>query len=143
MADRSDLAAKFAVVKHQWLDEVEDDLKRTSSIMAPRDTGYFASTLYARRYSSALATDIEIHAASEKPKAIWLRDGTRPHMIFSAADHWTNRSVVAFFWPKIGATIFRMYVNHPGTKPDHWADEVLAYVVPRQEAKLAALIDVA
>ena len=139
MADHSDLATQFLAVKDQWFGEVADDLLRVSYIMAPRDTGYFASTLFSFHKHDT----IEIHAASQKPRAIWLRDGTRPHMIFSAADHWTNRSVVAFFWPKIGATIFRMYVNHPGTKPDHWADEVLAYVVPRQEAKLAALIDVA
>jgi len=139
VADHSDLATQFLAVKDQWFGEVADDLLRVSYIMAPRDTGYFASTLFSFHKHDT----IEIHAASQKPRAIWLRDGTRPHMIFSAADHWTNRSVVAFFWPKIGATIFRMYVNHPGTKPDHWADEVLAYVVPRQEAKLAALIDVA
>jgi hypothetical protein len=111
------------------------DLLATSHILAPKDTGYFASTLYADT-PGIFEYTIEIRASSDKPKAIWIREGTLPHMIFPTHGR-------ALVFNVGGRTIFAANVHHPGTSANDWGDRVLDEVGPRALLNLKDMIDAA
>ena len=129
----SDFAERLAAIIEVWIPPTAAELLSVSHVLAPKDTGRFAASLYSRTSHSIFDTEIEIHSDDTKPRAIWLRDGTSPHMIF-------GHPTLAF--PQNGVTIFRANVHHPGTHPDDWGNRVLDIVGPHRLAALAAAIDV-
>lgn len=139
----TDFAPRLEALLHEWIPTVTTHLTEVSKGLAPYRTGVFAASLYPIYYPGIAEHVWEIHSDDQKPKAIWIRDGTDPHPIFSAAENWTNRSALAFYWPKAGRTVFRMYVNHPGTRPNAWGDRVLAIVGPYKLEQLGTMIDMA
>ncbi len=137
-----DFATRIAAILDRWEPLVTDALMATSYSRAPRRTGHFASELYPRTFDRPDAYTWEIHSASQKPKAIWLRDGTSPHMIFPVAAQALAWSSARFAHPS-NPMIFAANVHHPGTHADNWGDRVLDDVGPRQLALLGAMIDAA
>jgi len=45
------------------------------------------------------------------PHAKFVHNGTRPHLIKGR-----SRSMLRFFWERVGAVVYLRQVNHPGTK---------------------------
>lgn len=106
------LVDKFEKALLEWKAEAASVLLEIAKRNAPRDTGKFATTLYPRVLTVGPLTTIEIRSDSQKPKAIWIREGTKPHTIQAVS----GRSLA---WQDTagGDTIFATSVNHPGTQP--------------------------
>jgi hypothetical protein len=72
-------------------------------------------------------------ARNTAPHARYTVDGTVPHTI-------VPRSARVLHWSDDGAEHFARRVNHPGTPPSNWWDQVTGDVWPRALAAAAALI---
>jgi hypothetical protein len=56
-------------------------------------------------------TEFRVRVGSSKPYALFVHNGTRPHLIVP------RRSTVLVFWSG-GGTVFSRRVHHPGTAPN-------------------------
>lgn len=91
------------------------ELQRT----APVETGEL------RRETGVVVTDqtpqrITLEAKIDTSYAEYVTEGTRPHVITAKPG-----KVLAFYWPKIGETVFRKSVNHPGTQANPFFRRVI------------------
>lgn len=57
--------------------------------------------------------------------AMWQNNGTRPHEIRPKASN--RRGLMVFFWPRVGHTVYRTRVFHPGNPATHWAEDGALY----------------
>ncbi len=65
------------------------------------------------------------------PQAEFTNDGTSPHMINGAP-------TLAFFWPKVGRTVFFRSVQHPGNEAQRWFSKVMTQAEWQESLALAA-----
>lgn len=56
--------------------------------------------------------------AADTPYALYVHEGTRPHVI-------EGNPLLGFFWPKVGQFVVFPRVNHPGTKPNRFLTRAL------------------
>jgi hypothetical protein len=125
-----------------WMLETETELLMDSREQAPRgETGRFTELMYPRSFILGNTYEMEIHSASDKPKAIWIRDGTAEHpiiahgtaLLFQIGSGQARTSGQ-------GADVFIQQVIHPAHAPNLWGDDVLLSVGNRQIARLDAMI---
>lgn len=63
-----------------------------------------------------------IRAVSDAPQSNWTEEGTQPHVITPRGEGYPLR----FYWPKVGADVAFMRVNHPGNPARPWFRPTLA-----------------
>ncbi len=76
-----------------------------------RETGAMRRSIFNRRSGTdgrQIGFDPNI-----APHAVYVLRGTRPHVIVPR-----NKSILKFYWERIGETVFRQSVNHPGYEGD-------------------------
>lgn len=71
---------------------------------------------------------------SDAPYALWVHDGTRPHLILP-------RAKKALRWVKNGKFVFAKKVWHPGTKPDPFLYEAGEAAAPEINMIFARALD--
>lgn len=76
---------------------------------APKRTGEFAAKINYRTFSSGDVDSFSVYVP--KPLGDWILEGTKPHIIRAR-----RAKFLRFYWPKVGAVVYRRSVNHPGTK---------------------------
>lgn len=54
------------------------------------------------------------------PYGLFHHEGTKPHTIEPR-----RAQVLAFYWPRVGRTVFARRVHHPGTKPNRFLIDAL------------------
>lgn len=76
-------------------------------------------------------TTFRITAKAPVVQAATTNSGARPHVIRPR-----RAKVLSFYWPKVGARVAFLKVNHPGNRGSHWWDKV----IDRHPAILAAVL---
>lgn len=77
---------------------------------APKRTGRFSAGLTAGVTTTGEGSTVTVVSTVDKPEVVWLRMGTRPHIIEPR-----NGSALAFQWN--GENVVFRRVHHPGTQP--------------------------
>lgn len=57
---------------------------------------------------------------SDDPIALWHHEGTQPHVVVPR-----TKPRLVFYWPKAGAVVSFLRVNHPGTRPNRFLTKAL------------------
>lgn len=82
--------------------------------LAPKRTGHLAASIHYTK--STGKQGISFTTESKVKHAIWMEEGTRPHIIRPKK----RGGVLAFYWPKVGRDVALRHVMHPGTKGHHF-----------------------
>lgn len=94
--------------------------------------GGLRRSVTSRRVQSAGSVSLQVGATATY--APFVVDGTRPHMIQA------RNARVLRFTTSGGQTLFRPRVNHPGTKPNPFAREAVAAVLPAVQEIFTAIM---
>lgn len=70
--------------------------------------------------------DLEIKVIANSSHALFVHEGTQPHDINARL-----APEMIFFWHKVGATVFRKHVRHPGTRAVPFLRDALESIMSR------------
>lgn len=70
--------------------------------------------------------DLQIKVVANSPHAVFVHGGTRPHDINARL-----APEMIFFWHKVGRTVFRKHVRHPGTRAVPFLRDALESIMSR------------
>lgn len=99
--------------------------------LAPSKTGALRLSIRQggkRRWARGIETSVGANpraGAGGVGVAFWQNEGTFPHEIRPKPSN--RRGLMVFFWPKVGHTVYRTRVWHPGNPAVHWAEEGALY----------------
>lgn len=98
--DYASLEAHLGTAEDELLDHLGELIETDAKEFAPKDTGALADSIEHE------VNDQVLRVGSNLDRAIWMEEGTRPHVI-------RPKNAKALFWP--GAEHPWALVNHPGT----------------------------
>lgn len=87
-------------------------------------TGKLANSIIVQESTSG--QELEISVVANSAHAAFVHEGTRPHEINAK-----NVPEMIFFWHRVGSTVHRKKVNHPGTKPVPFLRDAMSAILER------------
>lgn len=127
----------WTVASREWADEVQPMVQDAIKAEAPVGPGEGSGRLRASIRSERAEAEgvLTIMFAADVPYAGYVVDGTAPHVI-------RPRNAQALHWTGPGGGVFAKVVNHPGTKPNSFAERAILPLLEVIQARLdAALAD--
>lgn len=120
---------KFLNAAKTWADVIGPRVNSELQAKAPKAPGPGSGKLaHSIRYERHVtAESVQVRFISNVPYASYVIDGTDPHVIRPTAAR-----ALRWMWygHAPGAIAFAKFVNHPGTKPNPFPQEVLGEMAP-------------
>src|ERR1700747_1074442 len=123
------LSERFGVALREFSREAEAIVLEVAKKNAPYDTGAFRDSFRPVSVFDGPIMSIGVETDSEKPKVIWITEGTSAHTIQPS-------SAKALEWTDGAGSVFAAYVNHPGTKPNDFTTRAMDEAMPLLEVLL-------
>jgi HK97 gp10 family phage protein len=110
--NRKETAAQVQPIIRRVLHKLTRRTTELAKEKAPVKTGALKTSI--REDADHLRGEMTVEGgvSANKPYAIFVHEGTRPHMIYAR-----RAPALRFFWPRTQRVERFKYVHHPGTKP--------------------------